>query len=216
MSQKKLFVAIALVFGAIFFIVKNAEENRLIEALESDKQALEQKMKDSTIIEQSLDLTFTEKQQIQVNQLWQEFEAFQYSGVMNWFEHKDFIEAETTDSLKAIIKNDGGLGLLSNYAGTIPLHHTQIQIKIGQERLDSIHLEQNQHIQTQSKILQVQESLLFEKATAANLIKQIALNNNKEIEVKLIGKDAFRSFKLSQKQKRAFKDTWTLHQLITI
>lgn len=215
MKKTGILTILLFLFAGVFFFIKKAEEDRLIEVLEKEKLSLHHKVQTSTNQSHNTDLEFTDIQLQKLNKTWNDFTAFEHNSTTNWFKHKDFIKKSKADSLLAIIKEDGSLGLITNYFGKHPIHHYQIQVKIGDILIDSVKVRQaNPH--TLSGTIQANESLFFDEAFAANIIQQIYLNTETDIEVTLVGKDAFKSFTLSPDQKNAFKETWALHKLITI
>jgi len=60
------------------------------------------------------------------------------------------------------------------------------------------------------------ESIYLKNENAITLLEQIALHKNEEIEVKLIGKNAFTSFILTEKSKQAFSETLELLNLLNV
>lgn len=213
--KTKITVAFCILLGGFFLVLKNVEEKSRVSALEKEKQALNIKVQSYGSVQNSNDLTFTDRQQKQLNKMWNDFKVFQYSGSTEWFQHKGFYDNNLKDSIQVIIKQDGSLGLISNYFGAQPINHYQIQIKVGDTKIDSVKVHQLDN-EVLGKTTQVHESLLLEEVLAKKLIEKIAKNYQSEIEVTLIGARAFKRFKLDQKQKNAFKESWALHKLMTI
>jgi len=216
MFKTNLIIALFLTLGAIFFFMKKAEEKRLIAKMEKTRLVLQQEFTTSNKDNQLIDLQFTRSQQEHIQRLWKQFTTTKNANTDNWLQHKNFSDNILRDSLKALITKNGSLQLVSQYNGSSPLNHYQIQLKIGEVYLDSIRVRLPYNKLSLAQTLNVNESLSLENQYAIPLIKQIALHTESEIEVRLIGKNAYRNFILSQKEKDAFKATWQLHQLLTI
>jgi|GEM_PF-5609996 len=202
---------------AIFFILKNKEEKRLISTMENNLQELQEKVHD-TSLSNNLELHLSLKQQEQLKVLEPKFEFYTYNGENTWLKHQDFFEENFKDSLLAIVNQEGEISLFSNYIGTEPLVHYAIQLKIGEIYVDSVRvmpaIDQNSVFAT--GITQVHESIYLKNENAITLLEQIALHKNEEIEVKLIGKNAFTSFILTEKSKQAFSETLELLNLLNV
>ena len=203
---------------AIFFILKNKEEKRLISTMENNLQELQEKVQSTTSLSNNLELHLSLKQQEQLKILEPKFEFYTYNGENTWLKHQDFFEGNFKDSLLAIVNQEGEISLFSNYIGTEPLIHYAIQLKIGEIYVDSVSvipaIDQNSVFAT--SLTQVHESIYLKNENAITLLEQIALHKNEEIEVKLIGKNAFTSFILTEKSKQAFSETWELLKLLNV
>ena len=215
---KYFFFLLFFMLIALFFFLKNKEEKRLIHAMEHNLRELKQKVQDTPSKTNDLTLQLTQKQQKQLKTLKSKFKSYTYNGENTWLKHQGFVDESLEDSLLAIINQKGEISLFSNYIGTKPLVHYAIQLKIGEIYVDSVRVIPaiNQHPIFVKGITQIHESIYLKDENAKILIEQIALNKEAEIEVKLIGKNAFTSFILTEESKQAFSETWALLKLLTV
>jgi hypothetical protein len=143
------------------------------------------------------------------------FEKDEFRNI-DWYYHKNWGKHWLNrKGLTASVNSFGDIYLKSNYHATDWLFHTQIQVKIEDEVLESSIAEtySNNHL-TEVRGGSIWEANYYTNGRDKRILRKIAENAEKRIKVRFIGSPYYYDITLSKIDKYAIKDCYELAQLL--
>ena len=214
--KPKIILPVILLMFLVLFQVKQYEEKQLENKLKESKMLLDKKVAEFKTPQEyinSLSLSEIEKANWRVYSKKFILEKDEYLDSV-WFTHNNFLKEDSKLRLTTTFNDKGKVKLISYFAGETPLQHYQFQLIIENQVYDSSYVLSNNDPYYEGKAIQFEEQITFEANSDIELLKKIAVNTSSEIIVRLIGKNAFKEYTLSENTKLGLKESWEFAKLM--
>jgi len=158
---------------------------------------------------------WTEKDETELKKLLKNFNRTKdISNNIIWYSHKN-IPTDKTNLHAEVNGTDCYCYLISMYCGKSPLSNDSVQVIIGKKVLSTKKILPSDRRNRKSNFKNLLfETIHFTEGTDNNIPEFIALNDEKDINVKLIGQEKYYEYALSKKLIMSIKEAYELTEML--